>query len=284
MLLSVTGGVPKYLEEVLGSEGAEQNLMHLCFKKGGFLFNEYEKIFQEIFQRRSKGMENIVRACLAAKRTPAELAEALKVPLNSDFSENLRILELSGFLSRDWSFRFDGAASKQSLIRLKDNYLRFYLKHIEPLRPRIEKGGKTVSRWADLKAFESTLGFQFENLILANREALFTPLNIERRDVVSAAPYIQKETNKNRGGCQIDLLIHIDLDVFYLCEMKCKRQIDSSVIREVQRKLDVLSVPKRSSVKPVLIYEGELYPPHRETLEEFFYRIIAMSDLYEQEN
>ena len=280
MILSVSGGVPKYLEEILATESAEANVMRLCFKPSGFLFYEYEKIFGEIFQRKSETMEKIVRACLTKKRTPIELSKTLKTNVNSDFTNNLRILELAGFVSRDRFFQFDGSLSKHSHIRVKDNYLRFYLKYIEPLKNRIEKGGKVVSRWGDLPAFESILGLQFENLILANRRLLYPFLNLEDRDVVSAAPYLQKKTTKNLGGCQIDLLIHTTLDLFFLCEMKCRKSIDSSVIKEVQRKMDLLSLPKRSSIKPVLVYEGELYPPHIEKLKSFFYRIIHLSDLY----
>lgn len=279
LILSVTGGIPKYLEEVLSADSAEENLMRLCFHPTGFLFNEYSKIFGEIFQRRAKTMEALVRQCLLARLTPSQLAQKLRTPLNSDFSERLRILELAGFLSRDILFHFDGSPSKFSQIRVKDNYLRFYLKQIEPEKPRILKGGKIFSKLSDLKSYESVLGRQFENLILANRELLYPFLGLEFRNIVSAAPYFQSKTTKTKGACQVDLLVQSDLDVFFLCEMKCKRTLDLSVVREIQRKMDVIKLPKRSSLKPVLIYEGEILEQYQERYEEFFHRIVPFSKI-----
>ena len=40
-------------------------------------------------------------------------------------------LELSGFVNRDYSWHINtGQISKMSCFRLKDNYMRFYLKNI----------------------------------------------------------------------------------------------------------------------------------------------------------
>ncbi len=146
MILSVTGGVPKYLEEVLQTESASQNLAHLCFSPGGILFNDYQKIFQDIFQRKTRTLEKIIRTCLVQKFSPAQLAQKMGVDQDSDLSKNIRTLELSGFLSRDYYFKPDsGEVAKLSHLRVKDNYLRFYLKVIEPLKAKIEKGGKIVT-------------------------------------------------------------------------------------------------------------------------------------------
>ncbi len=280
LILSVTGGVPKYLEEVLSTETAEQNLIRLCYTPSGIFFNEYEKIFREIFDRKTKTLDRIVRTCLTQRLSPVELAKKLGTRQNSDLSEHLRILELSGFLSRDFYFKPDGEVSKLSHLRVKDNYLRFYLKHIEPHKESIKKGGKVFKSLYELKGFETILGLQFENLILANRRLLYPFLDLNDSHIVSSAPYVQKKTSTTMGGCQIDLLIHTKLDVFYLCEFKCRRQIDRTVIKEVQRKMDVIKLPKRSSLKPVLVYEGEIYPGHLTELREYFYQLIPLSSLF----
>ena len=52
------------------------------------------------------------------------------------------------------------------------------------------------------------------------------------------------------------MLIQKEMNQFFLCEIKCKKMIDRSVISEVARKIDVISLPRRSSIRPVLIYEG----------------------------
>jgi AAA+ ATPase superfamily predicted ATPase len=278
-LLSITGGIPKYLQEVIKTKSIEQNIINLCFHTNGFLFNEYEKIFKEIFQKKSQTMEKIVRLICEKKMTPKNLASALGTDISSNFSDNLRILESAGFISRDYSFHPDGSIAKLSYLRLKDNYLRFYLKYIEPQKPRILKGGKTFQSLKDLPNFDGILGMQFENLLLANRSLILDYLNISSSAVITSAPFFQSKNTKNKGSCQIDLLIHTNLDVYYLCEFKCKKSIDRNLIKEAQKKVTTIQLPKRSSIKPILIYEGELNPDHQSDLENYFFRMISFTDL-----
>lgn len=282
MILSITGGVPKYLEEVLKTNSAAENIIQLCFNTGGFLYNEYDKIFKEIFQRRSSTLDKIIRLCLEKKYTPSQLASQLKIMQNSDLTEAIHILELSGFLSRDYYFKPEsGQVSKLSHLRVQDNYLRFYLKIIEPLKAKIEKGGTQIQSLSEIKGFESLMGFQFENLILANKHLIHSQLSIKEEQIVSSAPYVQRKTTKTHGACQIDLLIHTQLDVFMACEFKCQRVINNKIIKEMKRKIEVLKVPRRSAVKPVLIYLGEMDPNHESEINDYFYKVISFSDLVE---
>jgi AAA+ ATPase superfamily predicted ATPase len=55
-LLSITGGVPRYLEEIIPSLSAEQNIKRMCFSKEGFLFTEFDKIFKDIFYNKYAAM------------------------------------------------------------------------------------------------------------------------------------------------------------------------------------------------------------------------------------
>jgi AAA+ ATPase superfamily predicted ATPase len=279
LILSVCGGVPKYLEEVLKNKSAEQNIIKLCLTKNGLMYNEFASIFTEIFGVRSNTFEKIIQICLTQKLSPNEVAKKLKKTLNSEISRDLHILELSGFLARDYSFRSDGNASKLSHLRVKDNYLRFFLKIISPMKQRIEKGGVKVESLYQIPGFDSILGLQFENLILANRELIYPELNLKSGQIIAAAPHIQRKTTINNGACQIDLLIHTDFDVYFVCEFKCQKIIDRTIIAQMRKKLETLSVPKRSGVKPVLVYAGEIHQPHLEEMTNYFYKMISFQDL-----
>jgi AAA+ ATPase superfamily predicted ATPase len=279
LILSITGGVPKYLEEISSSRGAEKSLIELCFSPAGILYNDFQKIFLDIFGRRSRTLESIVRSCLTQKLSPAELATKLDKQLSGELTECLNILELGGFISRDYYFKADGEASTLNHLRVSDNYLRFYLKYIEPRKKAISKGGKKYESMSELPGFESTVGLQFENLILTNRTLLYDKLDITQNQVISAAPYIQRKKSTNQGGCQIDLLIHSKLDVFYLCEIKYGKRIDRSIIKEVQKKMSVLQLPKRCALKPVLIYAGGLTADSEEQIRDFFFKIVEFEEL-----
>ena len=67
-------------------------------------------------------------------------------------------------------------------------------------------------------------------------------------------PFFQNSTIRQQG-CQIDYLIQTKFNTLYICEIKfSKNTIDSSVIHDIQRKIDSLSYPKGVSCRPVLIH------------------------------
>lgn len=49
-LLSVTGGVPMYLEEIDPTLTTNENLRRMAFTKGGTLFNDFTRIFNDVFR------------------------------------------------------------------------------------------------------------------------------------------------------------------------------------------------------------------------------------------
>ena len=125
-MLAVSGGVPKYLEELLGSLTAEQNIRRLCFQPEGLLFNEFEHIFHSLFARRSETYERIVKALVASSLDLTGICKAIGVQKNGVISSYLDDLVMAGFLSKDatWELRTAGTKN-QHRYRIRDNYLRF---------------------------------------------------------------------------------------------------------------------------------------------------------------
>ncbi|MDB2592827.1 hypothetical protein N9Y17_03905 [Gammaproteobacteria bacterium] len=78
-VLSITGGVPKYLEEVLPKNSAEDNIQRLCFNKGGFLVSEFAKIFSDIFIRKTHYYKEIIKVLLQGPKAQTEICQALDV-------------------------------------------------------------------------------------------------------------------------------------------------------------------------------------------------------------
>jgi len=48
-ILSITGGVPRYLELMAPSKSAEENIKQMCFTKDAILLKEFDRIFSDIF-------------------------------------------------------------------------------------------------------------------------------------------------------------------------------------------------------------------------------------------
>jgi uncharacterized protein len=51
-VLSVTGGIPRYLEAIMPSKSADENIKRLCFQAEGLLFREFDNLFNDLFSKR----------------------------------------------------------------------------------------------------------------------------------------------------------------------------------------------------------------------------------------
>ncbi len=280
-VLSVTGGVPRYLEEIQARQSAEENIKRLCFKREGFLFDEFEQIFSDLFSKRSEKYKEICRRLAEGPCSMEDIVKSLGRhkkghSKGGDISESLEDLIKTGFVTRDFTWDIKTATvSKLSHYRLSDNYLRFYLKCIEPQKIKISNGlsGLPIT-WT------SVLGLQFENLVLSrkNRFKIYDLLKLTPEEIVCGSPYFQTKTS-SRKGCQIDLMIQTKHNTLYVCEIKfSKNEVESEVIREVQQKISRMLVPKNFSLRPVLIHAGGVSESLLEA--DFFSHIIDFGELF----
>jgi len=275
-ILAVTGGVPRYLEEINTNLSAEENIKRMCFTKEGILFSEFNRIFSDIFSRQAPSYEKIVSILAKGHKSLSEIASQLKKERNGHISRYLNDLTVSGFIAKDTVYK-PGQKSRSRLCkyRLKDNYLRFYLKYIEPVSEKIRQGLYKDIALENLVEWEVIMGFQFENLVLNNIDSICKLLNININSVRSAAPYFQRKTQRQEA-CQIDLLIQTKYTL-YVCEIKFRKIIPKAVIGEVQEKAEKIKPQKGLSIRPVLIYSGELERGISE--EDYFDKIICFEDL-----
>lgn len=275
-MLAVTGGVPRYLEEINPNLPTEENIRRICFSKEGFLFSEFDQIFRDIFSRRAPAYKKIVSALVGGPKTLSAMADHLNRERGGDLTRYLDDLSASGFITKDVVFEpGKKRASKLAKYRLKDNYLRFYLKYLEPIKDKIGKGMFNDVAMESLSEWETIMGFQFENLVLNNIRSVCSLSAINMNTVISATPYFQSRTQRKKP-CQIDLLIETKYTL-YVCEIKFRKMIHKAVINEVQRKIARLKSPKGLTVRPVLIYSGKLAFGVEE--EGYFDKIIHFDKL-----
>ena len=257
--LSITGGVPKYINEYKRQKTVQQNLQQMCFEPSGLLFNEFNRIFNDIFGKRTVIYKKIVICCLNKAITFPEICKQLNVAKNGIYLSYVTDLIVSGFITPSPQFNLKTSLVKKGThYKVTDNYLRFYLKYIDKNKAQIEKGlyrGKLIER---LPHFESFLGYQFENLIHNNLDRIYDLLDIPSDIIVSASPVFQKATTRTPRGVQIDLLIQCKPNILYVCEIKFQKFVSNEVYREILNKSKFLKKPKYMTVYQVLIYAGEI--------------------------
>jgi AAA+ ATPase superfamily predicted ATPase len=277
-ILSVTGGVPKYLEEIDPKRGAEENIKRLCFTRGGFLVEEFEQVFSDVFLRDSEFYKKILEIlCAGAKEMPA-IKSLLTGDQHGRVSEYLRELELAGFVARDhtWNLK-NGTDARLSRFRLKDNYLRFYLKYVRKNLGKIDRNGYAFKSLTSLPEWPTIMGLQFENLVANNRSQLHRLLRLNPEEIVNENPFYQHKTAR-QPGCQIDYLIQTKFDTLYVCEIKFSRnEIGSAIIPEIRAKIGALSRPRGMSCRPVLIHVNGV---NEEVIDsDYFAHIVDMGEL-----
>lgn len=258
-VLSVTGGVPRYLEEVNPSLSASENIRRLCFVSNALLRDDFNQTFNVVFGEESVTKRRIL-ACLSdASRTLSEICEALGVERNGGISVHLDDLEVAGFVVRERSVNPQtGKPAKICRYRICDNYTRFFLRYIEPNGTMIDADSFRFTSLEALPGWPTILGLQFENLVINNLAVLLPRLGLDRVLLKSAAPYRQAPTSR-RGGCQIDLLLQAGR-LFYVVEIKRRREIGVEIEDEVAAKVAALRAPRDRTVRTALVYDGHLSP------------------------
>lgn len=277
-LLSVTGGIPKYLEEIHFNQSADDNIKQLCFNASGLLLNDYDYIFASMLERDSVIYQLLVEALADGPLLRDALLDKIGKRSGGVISDYIDELESSGFVVRDYTWNLRShVLSKLSQYRLSDNYIRFYIKYIKPQLAAIKAGKFNLKSLTALPAWPSVVALQVENLVLNNRKGIFELMGIYPDEVICDGPFFQRQTTRMRG-CQVDYLIQIKLGVLYLCEVKFTRNvIKPSIIEEIAEKIKRLQIPKNFSVVPVLIHVGDVHDQVYDS--QFFGKIIDLTQL-----
>ena len=256
-LLSLTGGVPRYLEAIRPELSVEENIRQLCFMPHGLLFREFDETFSSVFGRRVSSRARMLQDILNGARSVSELADEASVSPSGGQTKVMDDLVHAGFVAREKGLNPQtGRPLRQERFRVKDNYARFYLNFIEPRKQAIESGLFKFSSMEQFHGWEAVLGLQFENLVLNHVPDILPRLGLDHAMVLSAAPFVKRRT-KSDAGFQIDLLIQTQRSLMVV-EIKRRKTISHSIIDEVERKVAGLRKLTKASIRTALIYDGDL--------------------------
>lgn len=258
-VLSVTGGVPKYLAEMQPRYSADENIRRMCFLPQGFLFEDFDRIFRDVFKRTAESKRKILEALATGPKCMGNVAEATGVGAGGSLTEALGELVAAGFVAEDRGLSpGTGKPVREVRYRICDNYVRFYLRFVAPRQEAIRKGLFRFASMDQLSGWRSILGTQFETLILNNLSQIAPRIGLGNSLVLSAAPFTRNATKRGEGT-QIDLLIQTRT-ALHVVEIKRRVSISASVEDEVREKVKRLRVPRGFSVRTALVYAGELAP------------------------
>ncbi len=279
-LLSIVGGVPWYLEQFNPQITVDENIKQLAFDRRGLLVSEFDRIFHDLFNNKGTAYKKILDTLKDGAKTLSDIRESIAFAHSGTLSQMMDHLIIAGFVIKQslWSFK-TAKPLKQSLYRISDPYMRFYLKMITPNLEAISNAEFDQIPLSTMPGFDTHMGLQLEALLLQNRSLIQQKLGISPVDIVRNGPYRQTKTSTQQG-CQIDYLIQTRTNGLFICEFKFKkREINSNIIREMQDKILRLKAPKGFARVPVLLHLSGVTDSVETS--SYFYRIIDIADFLE---
>ncbi len=270
--LLLFGGVPKYLEEIDLNRSFDQNINRLCFSPSGAMHEEFEKIFYSQFREPQTYM-TICNLLKDNMLSIAELSQKTKLGSGGGVNRYLRNLEEAGFIKSYYPF---GAPHKLKLRRFKlvDEFVCFYFKYIRPNKNIIDQSPSTrLFELITNDSFHVWMGFAFERYCL--KHASFLAGLMGFGDVMlQALPYYGEADTK----FQIDLIYQRADKVITVCEIKySEKEIDPSVIAQVEKKCHQLKIPRKYTVERALISSASPSPVVKDS--EYFHHILTIDDI-----
>lgn len=282
--LMVFGGIPKYLEQITPEKSLESNIDNSCFLKNGFYVTELETIFKEQFKV-SKTYEEIVHALADKSYSKEDLSKRIGIPSGGGLTGYLNTLENAGFTKTFTPGTILGKGAKTRKIILWDEWLRFYFHYMAPQKNVIDINTKPgMFNKTCGASIDSYFGRAFELLCMKNMDSLMAGMDIDLHDVKGFGPFFRQRSRKNPTdeGLQIDILINRKGHVLTVIECKfSSKPTGSSVIQEVQRKLELLKVPDITTIERVLVCSAGV----TSSLEKsgYFHHILGLKALFDEQ-
>lgn len=285
-LYMAIGGIPFYLNGVKKHLSANQNINNLCFRKGGLLFDEFDKLFKSLFKDADAYIELI--RLIAQKRygvTRPEIEKKCRLSKKGGtLTERLKDLEETGFIL---SFIPLWHKSRGVYYKVIDEFSLFYLTWIEPERTTLIKTEAKSNFWVlknKTPAWNSWTGYAFEAVCYKHIELIRSSLDIPDGSRASVWKITSKIGDKN-SGAQIDLLFDRDDGVITLCEIKYSASpfiIDKQYAKNLINKKEVFERKTKTDKQIFMAIIASNGLKNNFYADDLLSKIITTKDLFER--
>jgi uncharacterized protein len=278
------GGIPYYLNGIKKHFTATQNINNLCFRKGGLLFDEFDKLFKSLFNEADAYIELI--RLIAEKRygiSRHDLEKKCKLSKKGGtLTERLKDLEEAGFIL---SFLPLWHKTRGVYYKVIDEFSLFYLRWIEPERNTLMKTEKKSNFWKlkhKTPTWNSWAGYSFEAVCYKHIELIRHSLDIpdgSRTGVWQATP----KKGSKQVGAQIDLLFDRDDGAITLCEIKYSTNpfvIDKEYARKLLNKKEVFIKRTRTEKKILMAIIAANGVKDNYYADDLISGVVTLDDLF----
>lgn len=273
------GGIPEYLKYLRDTPSVFLGICENAFTKDSIFSREHKSIFISSLAKNPHYHDIIQYLSLHRFASRDDIAKYLQVSSGGSLTTLLDDLQQCGFIEKYKPFYTE---SGRGLFRycIRDPYLMFYYKFVEPITENIEMGqyDKDPTSAINQQSYHTWMGYAFERLIRYNQHLIAKILGF------SGLPYrwgvyYNRETSKQVPGYQIDLLYEHSKHVYTIVEIKYHTDlVGPSVISEMERKLELFSNDKKHTIKKVLITTYGITDAVKQ--RAYFDKVITVDDLF----
>lgn len=278
MCYMILGGVPFYWSLLKKGKSLPQNIDELFFVDGALLADEYDNLYNALFNKPAQYLK-IINVLSQAKNglTREEIIKKTHIASSGAFSKKLEELENCDFIRKYIPY---GKKDSCYIYQLIDNYTLFYHQFLK-------KNHFEEHFWQNqinTPAINSWTGLAFEKVCLEHVPQIKKALGIS--GVYTDVNAWQCSEDKKLGieGAQIDLMLVRKDQIINLCEMKYTESsffVTNSFIMEMNNKIKSLREKTKTNhaIHPTLV---TTYPVVQNEYAADLQAIITAEDLFAQ--
>ena len=263
------GGIPKYLEMCDPHRSFEQNIIDLFFKPMAPLLDELTGLFVSHFGKNPDYARVIEYLSSRKYATRQEIADHLGHDSGGGLSSILSDLEMAGFIE---FCPFIRGLKKGKAIhyRIKDMFLRFFFKFVQPRHKKLGtiRAPLSIPEALPYQMYNVWQGFAFEALCHSHADEIARALGF------SAVEYEYGSAASSSNHPELDLVFVRKDGVITICEIKSGKEVDKSAIEQARSQVENLQPRTNKTVQAALIASGNVDRCIKES--RFFSAIIGL--------
>jgi hypothetical protein len=227
---AIYGGTPAYLTTIIPDMSLHENILNNILTRGSYLYDEVRFILQQEL-REPRNYFAILQAIAAGKTRLNEIKLATGLDGATAYLDTLQQLHL---VEREVPVtEKQPHKSRRGLYRLKDHYLRFWFRFVNPNRSQLEQGGaRVILENRLLPELDHFTSLAFEEICKQYflRQSLLGKL--------SFPPIAMGRWWNNKE--EIDLVVMNDLEAM-LVECKWSKQpVGTNILTSLERKAGIV--------------------------------------------
>lgn len=279
------GGIPHYLNGLKNGLSAAQNINNLCFKKSGFLVNEFDILFHSLYEDPESYIHLIrIIAQKSQGMSRDDIVEQSNILSGGRLNTRLRSLEEAGFIT---TYLPVGHARRGLHYRVVDEYSLFYLTWIEPMVKSIGKSS-SKHKWESIikkPTWNAWTGYAFESICFKHIDHIIKALGLDYIQTnCSNWQYQPRKKTAEDEGAQIDLVFDRDDGCVTLCEIKyCEKPylLTKDYVQALQKKEDVFNKITRNKKQVFWALISVNGAVSNEALKSKIDKTVTLNDFFE---